>query len=157
MNKIYTAAITIATVLVFSVLTVNANEGKWQVFPVSDTFDFYSSIVDQEKRIRHLEKQLLGIERPMYDSNVVNISEIVQSYWTVPSPYYLLTSYNPDSMYGPGKFAVQPGQYTYVCTKAYPQDDWGSHILWHRIVVPDAPNGWVWVRMGFGFLNYIYC
>ena len=74
------------------------------------------------------------------------IEETRQSYWAAPSGNDWRGTLDP----GPGKYAVPPGEYTYVCTKT------GNHF-WHKILVPGAPDGWVWLRAVVYFLDEVYC
>ena len=79
---------------------------------------------------------------PSIRSQTVIIEETRQSYWAAPSNYGL----SP----GPGKYAVPPGEYVYVCTKT-------NNEFWHKILVPGAPDGWVWIRAVVFFLDEVYC
>ena len=79
---------------------------------------------------------------PAPGSQTIVIEETRQSYWAAPSNFGL----SP----GPGKYAVPPGEYVYVCTKT-------NNDFWHKILVPGAPDGWVWIRAVVFFLDEVYC
>ena len=74
------------------------------------------------------------------------IEETRQSYWAAPTGNDWRGTLDP----GPGKYAVPPGEYTYVCTKT-------GNNFWHKILVPGAPDGWVWIRAVVYFLDEVYC
>lgn len=79
---------------------------------------------------------------PPPGAQTIIIDKTRQSYWAAPSNHGL----SP----GPGKYAVPPGEYVYVCTKT-------NNNFWHKILVPGAPDGWVWIRAVVFFLDEVYC
>lgn len=74
-------------------------------------------------------------------TQTVVIEETRQSYWAAPSEGVGT---------GAGKFAVPPGEYVYICTKT-------DNEYWHKISVPGAPDGWVWIRAVVFYLDEVFC
>ena len=85
---------------------------------------------------------------PTIAANVqrIIIDETRQSYWAAPSE----NDWRGTLVPGPGKYAVPAGEYVYVCTKT-------NNPFWHKILVPGAPDGWVWIRAVVYFLDEVYC
>lgn len=83
---------------------------------------------------------------PARGTQTIIIDETRQSYWAAPSE----TDWRGTLRPGPGKYAVPPGEYVYVCTKT-------GNNFWHKILVPGAPDGWVWIRAIVYFLDEVYC
>ena len=83
---------------------------------------------------------------PAHDGQTVVIEKTSQSYWAAPSEGDWMGTLIP----GPGKYAVPPGTYVYVCTKT-------NNPVWHKILVPEAPDGWVWIRTLLFSINEIHC
>ena len=74
-------------------------------------------------------------------TQTIVIEETRQSYWAAPSEGVGT---------GSGKYAVPPGEYVYICTKT-------NNEYWHKIFVPSAPDGWVWIRAVVFYLDEIFC
>ena len=71
----------------------------------------------------------------------IEIDQTRQSYWAAPSQGVGT---------GAGKYAVPPGEYDYICTKT-------DNEYWHKISVPAAPDGWVWIRAVVIYLDEVFC
>lgn len=98
-----------------------------------------SEVDSLESRIDDLEQKM---ERLFVDEPFIEIYRTTQSYWSAPTAHYQNAGWTYAELnHSPGKFAVTPGVYRYICTKT-------SNHSWHKIEIHGADDGWGWIPLG---------
>lgn len=128
--------------VVGDVYEVTRRQGDWyQIIFNGQEAWIWSGLTDNAKLTVPIVKT--PIPTPTHPAGVqtVVIDQTRQSYWAAPTE---------GTEAGAGKYAVPAGEYVYICTKT-------GNEYWHKIAVPGAPDGWVWIRGIIYYLDEVYC